>query len=116
MPRTLAGIIEDARGPRMATERPFGLAACGRLHRRSRQGTGRLRAADSLFHAGIHGEDIDQAGDFQDTADLLLRGGQGIAGGPSPAAACLPLCPGADPSTAPTNENKSLVLPRHAGR
>src|SRR5690348_2964069 len=33
----------------------------GPLHRRSRQGAGQLRAADSLFHAEIHPEDIDQA-------------------------------------------------------
>ena len=48
------------------------------LQRRSGQGTGQLRAANSLFHAGINREDIDQAGDFQDPADLLLRGGQGL--------------------------------------
>jgi hypothetical protein len=40
-------------------------------------GPGQSRATHSLFHAGIHGEDIDQACDFQDPADLLLRGSQG---------------------------------------
>lgn len=56
---------------------PIWARAWGPLQRRGRQGTGQLRAADSLFDAGIHREDIDQASDFQDMADLLLRGGKG---------------------------------------
>ena len=64
-------------GQCVATDRQFGLAGGMRpLQRRSRQGTGQLRAADSSFHTGIHREDIDQAGDSQDLADLPLRGGQ----------------------------------------
>src|SRR5438876_11651353 len=40
---------------------PIWARGMGPLHRRGRPGTGQLRAADSLFHAGIHPEDIDQA-------------------------------------------------------
>jgi hypothetical protein len=46
------------------------------LWRCCRHGASRPGAARGLLHAGIDREDIDQAGDTQDPADLLLRGGQ----------------------------------------
>src|SRR5436190_1290283 len=56
----------------------------GPLQRRGRQGTGQLRAADSLFHTGIHREDIDQAGDSQDTEESLSLTARSFYGGVSP--------------------------------
>jgi len=58
--RTLRGRSARALGPGQPA-----------LQRRGRPGPGQFRATHSLLHAGIHGEDIDQAGDFQDPAGLL---------------------------------------------
>ena len=71
------------RPPDAASGRPGGIEP---LRRGRRPGPKLSHPARGLFHAGIHREDIDQTGGFQDPAHRRLRRGQGqvAAAGPGP--------------------------------